>query len=234
MSELPLFFYAGLQAGSGEIQLDEETRRHVVTVLRMQPGEEIELTDGQGNSCTARISLADKKKLLIAPGVLIKHPPVGRTLWLGVSLLKNASRFEWMLEKVTEIGITHIIPLLTERTARQHFRQERMQQIVVSACLQSRQYHFPELLSPQSLDQFLQTAMPASRYIAHCMHGEKSLLTGTDQDAVLLIGPEGDFTAGELSQTIEAGFRPVSLGQSRLRTETAGIVGAVLLRGNFL
>jgi 16S rRNA (uracil1498-N3)-methyltransferase len=234
MSELPLFFYAGLQAGSGEIQLDEETRRHVVTVLRMQPGEKIELTDGQGNSCTAIITLADKKKLLIAPGAFIKHPPVERTLWLGISLLKNASRFEWMLEKVTEIGITHIIPLLTERTARQHFRQERMQQIVVSACLQSRQYHFPQLLSPSSLDQFLQTALPASRYIAHCMHGEKSLLPGTDQDAVLLIGPEGDFTATELSQAVGAGFRPVSLGQSRLRTETAGIVGAVLLRGNTL
>ena len=229
-----MFFYAGLQAGSGEIQLDEETRRHVVTVLRMQPGEEIELTDGMGNSCTAIITLADKKKLLIAPGTRIKHAPVERTLWLGISLLKNASRFEWMLEKVTEIGITHIIPLLTERTARQHFRQERMQQIIVSACLQSRQYHFPQLLSPNSLDQFLQTALPASRYIAHCMHGEKSLLTGRDQDAVLLIGPEGDFTATELNQAVAAGFRPVSLGQSRLRTETAGIVGAVLLRGNTL
>jgi 16S rRNA (uracil1498-N3)-methyltransferase len=234
MSELPLFFYAGLQAGSREIQLDEETRRHVVTVLRMQLGEEIELTDGQGNSCNALISLANKKKLLVVPKALIKHAPAERTLWLGVSLLKNASRFEWMLEKVTEIGITHIIPLLTERTARQHFRQDRMQQIVVSACLQSRQYHFPHLLSPSSLDQFMQSALPTSKYIAHCMHGEKSLLPGTDQDAVLLIGPEGDFTATELNQAIEAGFRPVSLGPSRLRTETAGIVGAVLLRGNFL
>jgi len=234
MSESPLFFCAGLQAGSREIQLDEETRRHVVTVLRMQPGEEIELTDGQGNSCKALISLADKKKLLVAPKAFIKQTPADRTLWLGVSLLKNASRFEWMLEKVTEIGITHIIPLLTERTARQHFRLERMQQIVVSACLQSRQYHFPQLLSPYSLDQFLQTALPTSKYIAHCMYGDKSLIPGTDPDAVLLIGPEGDFTATELNQAIEAGFRPVSLGPSRLRTETAGIVGAVLLRGNFL
>jgi 16S rRNA (uracil1498-N3)-methyltransferase len=234
MSELPLFFCAGLEAGSREIQLDEETRRHVVTVLRMQPGEEIELTDGQGNSCNAFISLADKKKLLVSPQTLISHPPAERALWLGVSLLKNASRFEWMLEKVTEIGITRIIPLLTERTTRQHFRQDRMQQIVVSACLQSRQYHFPHLLSPYSLDQFLQAALPASKYIAHCLQGDKSLIPGTDQEAVLLIGPEGDFTATELSQAFEAGFKPVSLGQSRLRAETAGIVGAVLLRGNFL
>jgi 16S rRNA (uracil1498-N3)-methyltransferase len=109
-----------------------------------------------------------------------------------------------------------------------------MQQIVVSACLQSRQYHFPQLLSPYSLDQFLQSALPASKYIAHCMDSEKSLVPGTDQDAVLLIGPEGDFTTEELSYAVEAGFIPVSLGPSRLRTETAGIVGAVLLRGNCL
>jgi 16S rRNA (uracil1498-N3)-methyltransferase len=109
-----------------------------------------------------------------------------------------------------------------------------MQQIVVSASLQSRQYHFPHLLSPSSLDQFMQSALPTSKYIAHCMHGDKSLLPGKDQDAVLLIGPEGDFTTEELSYAAEAGFIPVSLGPSRLRTETAGIVGAVLLRGNCL
>lgn len=232
MSELPLFYCSGLKSASPTLLLDDETRRHVVTVLRMQPGEQLELTDGMGRSAVAEIRQADKKKLDVAVLTSLEHEPPQRVLSLGVSLLKNASRFEWMLEKVTEIGVTQIYPLLTERTTRQHFRQERMQQIMVSACLQSRQYHFPQLSVPFTWDQFMGTSLPAVRYIAHCMDGDKGLISGDEREAVLLIGPEGDFTAVELSQATAAGFKPVTLGSSRLRTETAGIVGAVLLRGN--
>jgi 16S rRNA (uracil1498-N3)-methyltransferase len=232
MPELPLFYHEQLHPGKGMISLDEETRRHVVTVLRMQQGELLELTNGKGLSSTALIREADKKKLLVEPLEPVNHPPREKNLWLGISLLKNAARFEWMLEKVTEIGITHIFPMLTERTSRQHFRQERMQQIIVSACLQSRQFHFPELSGPVAFEKLLASTLPESKYIAHCMEGEKSLITGDGGDAVLLIGPEGDFTAEEVEAAIGQHFKPVTLGHTRLRTETAGIVGAVLLRGN--
>jgi 16S rRNA (uracil1498-N3)-methyltransferase len=232
MSELPLFYSPQLKSGSQELQLDEETRRHVVTVLRMQSGEQIELTNGQGLSAMATIVVADKKKLLVGTNQLVEHPVPIRKLSLGVALLKNASRFEWMLEKVTEIGIQQIYPLLTERTGREHFRQERMQQIIVSACLQSRQFHFPVLSSPIYFHQLIKHPLPALRYLAHCMPGEKEIIRGEDKEAILLIGPEGDFTAAELEMATSFGFTPVTLGTTRLRTETAGIVGAVLLRGN--
>jgi len=232
MSEFPLFYSPQLQSVSGELQLDDETRRHVVTVLRMQSGEQIELTNGKGLSATAQIVVADKKKLLVTISQIEQHAEPERKLSLGVALLKNAARFEWMLEKVTEIGIGQIYPLITERTAREHFRQERMQQIVISACLQSRQFHFPVLTAPVNFAHLFTQSLPQVKYLAHCMQEDKALIAGDDTEAILLIGPEGDFTEAELQMAKTAGFKSVTLGKTRLRTETAGIVGAVLLRGN--
>ena len=161
----------------------------------------------------------------------VVHPAPQKKMILGISLLKNTARFEWMLEKVTEIGITEIIPLLAERTERQHFREERFQQILVSACLQSGQHHFPILHQPLKFASLFNADLPPAKFIAHCMEGNKPQLKGQSSDSILLIGPEGDFTAEELAIAVQNNFEPVSLGESRLRTETAGIVGAVLLRG---
>lgn len=230
MAELPLFYCPQLQKVSGVFDLDEETRRHVCTVLRMTVGEKIELTDGMGVSSVATIMIADKKRLCVEAGKRIDHPCPALKMILAVAVLKNAGRFEWVLEKLTEVGVTEIIPLYTTRTERQHFRQDRAQQIVVSAALQSRQFHFPKLHAPKKLTEVFAQSLPSSRLIAHCMEGPKQLLSKQDQDVILLIGPEGDFTQEELSQALEEGFTAVSLGQSRLRTETAGIVGAVMMR----
>lgn len=231
MNALPLFHFPALPSLQGTINLTEEIRKHAVTVLRMQAGEQLVLTDGNGCSATADILQADKKQLTVALGELVAHPAPQKKMILGISLLKNTARFEWMLEKVTEIGITAIIPLLAERTERQHFRQDRFQQILVSACLQSGQFHFPILHEPMKLAAVFSMDLPPQKFIAHCMEGNKPQLTGQSSDSILLIGPEGDFTAEELVLAIEQHFEPVGLGESRLRTETAGIVGAVLLRG---
>jgi 16S rRNA (uracil1498-N3)-methyltransferase len=231
MNALPLFHFPALQSSKGTIPLTEEIRKHAVTVLRMQAGEQLLLTDGRGCSAKAVIVEADKKKLLVGLEEKVFHPAPPKKMILGISLLKNTARFEWMLEKVTEIGITEIIPLLAERTERQHFRQERFQQILVSACLQSGQFHFPVLHEPLKLPAVFSMDLPPKKFIAHCMEGEKPQLTGQNEDSILLIGPEGDFTADELSLAVQNNFEPVGLGESRLRTETAGIVGAVLLRG---
>jgi 16S rRNA (uracil1498-N3)-methyltransferase len=231
MNALPLFHFPALQSSQGAIGLTEEIRKHAVTVLRMQVGEKLVLTDGKGCSAAADILQADKKQLMVALGEKIAHPAPPKKMILGISLLKNTARFEWMLEKVTEIGITAIIPLLAERTERQHFRQERFQQILVSACLQSGQFHFPILHEPVKLATVFSMDLPPNKFIAHCMEGNKPQLTGQSSDSILLIGPEGDFTAEELALAIQYNFEPVGLGESRLRTETAGIVGAVLLRG---
>jgi 16S rRNA (uracil1498-N3)-methyltransferase len=230
MSALPLFFFPGLQNATGIVDLDEEIKRHAVTVLRMNVGELLLLTDGKGYTCEARIAIATKKQLAVDLLERTAHPAPPKKMVLGISLLKNTARFEWMLEKVTEIGVTEIYPLLCERTERQHFRKDRFAQIITSACLQSQQFHFPILQEPKRLEELFRLDLPTQRFIAHCMDGEKKQLGSVGNDAVLLVGPEGDFTPSELELSIANGFQPVSLGASRLRTETAGIVGAVMMR----
>lgn len=231
MNVLPLFHFPSLQSSQGLTALNDEVRKHAVTVLRMQNGDRLMLMDGKGCSAEAVIVEADKKKLVVDLDEKVFHPVPPKKMVLGISLLKNTSRFEWMLEKVTEIGITEIIPLLAERTERQHFREERFQQILVSACLQSGQYHFPVLHQPIKFTALFNADLPAAKFIAHCMEEDKPQLAGQSEDSILLIGPEGDFTADEVVLALQHHFKPVSLGESRLRTETAGIVGSVMLRG---
>jgi 16S rRNA (uracil1498-N3)-methyltransferase len=229
MNSLPLFFQENLDRPEDLFVASEETRRHVVTVLRMQVGESILLTDGKGLEVEAEITKADKKKLEVKKGKTTRHNPPVQQIILAISLLKNATRFEWMLEKATEIGITAFYPLLAERTERQHFRGDRLRQILVSASMQSGRFHFPVLHEPISLTSLVDIDFSGNKYIAHCMLGEKQVLSKLDGDQILLIGPEGDFSPTELSMALAKNFQPVTLGNTRLRTETAGMVGAVLM-----
>ena len=152
---------------------------------------------------------------------------------LSVSLIKNSSRFEWFLEKAAEIGVTEIIPLLCERTEKEKFRSDRLQGVLISAMLQSQQTWLPHLQEPVELKNFLQVNQFSQKFIAHCEPTNKQQLSGysisPSSKTVILIGPEGDFTPQEISTALENGFIPVTLGETRLRTETAGIVSAVLL-----
>lgn len=226
---MPFFYYAELKNAHGSTEMDDDMRRHVVTVLRMQAGEKIMLIDGLGCSAEATIERADKKILLVSIGQKQTHPAPPHRKALAISILKNPARFEWMLEKVTEIGITDIIPMISERTERVHFREERMRQIVVSASLQSKQYWMPVLQSPSTFENIIAVTTFEKKYIAHCLEEDKSTLHKQESDILLLIGPEGDFTPDEIRQSLDQGFHPVTLGDSRLRTETAGVVGAVLM-----
>jgi 16S rRNA (uracil1498-N3)-methyltransferase len=230
MNSLPLFYFSALNTTQVVVDLDDEIRHHAGVVLRMGEGESMLLTNGKGLSAQAKITAVSKKQLTVQLHDFIEHSPVQRKLMIGISLLKNAARFEWMLEKVTEIGITDIFPLRCERTEKQHYKKERFEQIIVSACLQSQQFHFPILHKPISLNELMGKQLPNDKFIAHCMEGEKSILSHTDKDAMLLIGPEGDFTLHEIEAAVAKQFIPVSLGSTRLRTETAGVVGAVMMR----
>lgn len=230
MKEVPFFYFPALKDASGLATMDDEMRRHVVTVLRMEVGEKIMLMDGKGTMAEASIEEASKKNLRVQLGNKIFHPtPKAKTI-LAISLLKNPSRFEWMLEKVTEIGITDIIPIIADRTERIHFRMDRLQQILVSASIQSKQSWMPVLHSPQKLKDVVEGATAKHKFIAHCIDDKKNPLVKQEEDALLLVGPEGDFTSTEISHAIEHGFIAVTLGESRLRSETAGIVGAVLIK----
>ena len=228
----PLFYIEEFLQGSSGIILNGDTSKHIVHVLRMKPGEQLRLTNGKGEIITAEIILENKKatevKALSTSN--IKHP--ASKINIAISLIKNNSRFEWFLEKATEIGVSNIIPLICERTEKQHFRYDRMKAILISAMLQSQQTWLPILNEPVKFKEFIKQPSHQQKYIAHCIDEEKKLLSNEALHAgeqSILIGPEGDFTKDEVDAALQNNFIPVSLGSTRLRTETAGIVACVLL-----
>lgn len=233
--QLPFFFEENISQGSHT--LNSETSKHVAQVLRMQIGEKILLTNGKGQLVTAEITNNHKKACEVAILEAQDIPVVtGRKVAVAVSPLKNNSRFEWFLEKATELGIADIFPIITSRTERQHFRYERLQTICISAMLQSRQAWLPTLHQPVNINDLIASNTGYNHlFIAHCIdESSKSELSqslnSSISDALILIGPEGDFTPAEISLALENKFKPVSLGPTRLRTETAALVATTLLR----
>jgi len=234
---IPFFYIESFDAASNSIVLDEDTSRHVVQVLRMKEGEIINLTDGQGNLITAEITDAHKKHCSVQVNETSNQRQATRKITIAISLVKNTNRFEWFLEKATEIGVSEIIPLICERTEKQKFRYDRMKGICISAMLQSQQCWLPVLQEPIKFDNLsIQQFNQQQKFIAHCDEGNKhsdSQFQFTNSQflhAIILIGPEGDFTKAEIDLALKNAFIPVSLGETRLRTETAGIVAATLLR----
>ncbi len=231
---LPFFYIDEKQNSSGHVVLNEETSRHVVQVLRMQNAEQLNLTDGQGNLFTAEIIDDHKKKCAVRILSTEHTKPSEKKVAIAISLIKNTSRFEWFLEKATEIGVHEIIPLICERTEKQHFRFDRMKGILVSAMLQSQQCWLPALHEPLKFENVVMRQFEdVKKYIAHCLpEGNKESLhhqSSKSSNQLILIGPEGDFTKGEIESALQNNFIPVSLGETRLRTETAGLVATILL-----
>ncbi|MEO6405844.1 MAG: RsmE family RNA methyltransferase [Ferruginibacter sp.] len=229
---LPFFYIENIEEDNLLLVLSEETSRHIIQVLRMGVGERLQLTDGKGRLLLAEIINDNKKKasVTIIESTVCSSPQ--KKITLAVSLVKNSSRFEWLLEKATELGVTEIIPLICERTEKQHFRLERMKGILVSAMLQSQQAWLPFLNAPRKLKDLVVNSGQVERYIAHCDEQHKKSLIGyrAFSEAVILIGPEGDFTKTEIELAMENNFIPVSLGATRLRTETAAITAAVIMQ----
>jgi len=231
--QLPFFYIESFDPSSKTIVLDEDVSRHVVQVLRMKEGEKLNLTDGQGSLIEAAIGAAHKKHCTVEIITTSNQQSATRKVTIAISLLKNTSRFEWFLEKATEIGVYEIIPLVCERTEKQKFRFDRMKSICVSAMLQSQQIWLPALNEPmQFSNQTIQQFNHQQKFIAHCIDSDKQQLN--DQtikpSAIILIGPEGDFTKEEVELALKNNFIPVSLGETRLRTETAGVVAVALLK----
>lgn len=225
--DLPFFFVENLYTGL--ITLDEDTSKHM-SVLRLQKGAGIALTNGKGQKAIATIVDDHRKKMVVEVASINGVQPSKSRVAIGISLIKNAARFEWFLEKATEIGVSEIIPLLCERTEKEKFRLGRLQQIVTSALLQSQQCWMPVLHQPMLFKNALKLSYE-KKFIAHCLEGEKQNLSAVpaSSSAMILIGPEGDFTPGEIEAALTGSFHPVALGNTRLRTETAGVVAATLL-----
>ncbi len=253
---LPLFYTATYDPASPELTLDEDNSRHIIQVLRMKPGEPLRLTDGKGHLLDGEILDDHKKKCRVLIRRTVGTSPPEKKITIAISPVKNATRFEWFLEKATEIGVSAIIPLLCERTERASVRTDRLRNILVSAMLQSQQVWLPELSEPTSFSQVVRSGdrSGGGRYIGHLLEAPRATASlaalrydgavspaakatggslaseATDHaPALILIGPEGDFTQKEVEEALAAGFIPVSLGRNRLRTETAGVVAATLL-----
>jgi 16S rRNA (uracil1498-N3)-methyltransferase len=233
----PFFYIERYEASQKEVILDEDTSRHIVQVLRMKKGELLNLTDGKGNLITAVIANDHKKHCEVRIEGTRNKEQGERKVAVGISLLKNTNRFEWFLEKATEIGVEEIIPLICERTEKQKFRHDRMKQICISAMLQSQQVWLPVLHEPIAYELLFRQegiASLAQKFIAHCAEGDKKQLShqAIQQSALILIGPEGDFSKKEVDLALQYYFAPVSLGETRLRSETAGVVAATVLKLN--
>jgi 16S rRNA (uracil1498-N3)-methyltransferase len=232
---LPFFYKEDITADTKVIVLDEATSKHIVQVLRMQNGEQLQLTDGKGNLFTCKIMDNNRKKCTVAitqKSTIANHKS---KIVIAISLLKNTNRFEWFLEKATEIGVAEIIPLICTRTEKQNFKTERLQTILISAMLQSQQCWLPKMEEPVKFKDIIGGTDAVQKFIAHCEDENNkvsltSKLLNPSTSKLILIGPEGDFTTTEIELAIKNDFLPVSLGETRLRTETAGIVAATLLR----
>jgi len=228
---LPYFFEESI-TNSTKV-LSEETSKHCVQVLRMKAGGRLKLTDGKGNLFTATIMEADKRHCTVQVEATIHDEPNTQNVCIAISLLKNTSRFEWFLEKATEIGVKEIIPLICHYTERENFRLDRMNNILIAAMLQSEQTWLPKLHQPKKFNAFINEDIDGLKLIAHCIEEEEKQtlqeIASQHQNKLILIGPEGDFSPAEIKAAFDKKFIPVTLGKTRLRTETAGIVAATLL-----
>ena len=198
-------------------------------MLRKKEGDVLDFTDGKGGLYKAEITLADSRKCrLKIVSSDQKEKQHNYHLHIAIAPTKNMDRFEWFLEKATEIGIDEITPIICSRSERKVIKTERGNRILLSAMKQSLKYHLPKLNEAISLTDFIKQDYEGTKYIAHCEDGEKKELKTVNETEkyLILIGPEGDFNQKEIDLALQNQFKELSLGTSRLRTETAGIIAA--------
>jgi 16S rRNA (uracil1498-N3)-methyltransferase len=208
--------------------LDEKESGHCIRVLRMKSGSPVRVIDGKGNLYEAVIVNPDAKKCSLAIKKVIRNFEIRNyRLHIAFSPLKNYERFEWFIEKSVEIGVDEITPLLCSNTEKPGIKRERLNNLIVSAMKQSLKSTLTILNEPCRFNDFIGTLHAGSKMIAHCSKESVRKKIGDTysrgNDAVILIGPEGDFSEDEIKAATQNGFIPVHLGQSRLRSETAGI-----------
>jgi 16S rRNA (uracil1498-N3)-methyltransferase len=214
--------------------LSSDDSHHAVRVLRLRVGDKIEITDGKGSLHQAEITSIQHQAAAFKIVATRQVPKRPFSIHLAIAPTKNTDRMEWLVEKATEIGIEKISFIRSKTSERPSVPIERLQKVAVSAMKQSRQAWLPEIWDMVDFNAFLPTVIEAQKFIAHVDDSNPDHLmkvTKPGGNYVLLIGPEGDFTTEELDLAISNGFKKVSLGPNRLRTETAGLVGVIMLNG---
>lgn len=225
---MTLFFVPSLQFPATE--LPEEEAHHALRVLRLRDGQEVWVTDGQGRIYGGQFEALSNRlaRVLLNPEPVktVKRPSA---VTMAVAPLKSNDRFEWFLEKATELGVARIVPLLCEHGERSKFNADRWQRVMLAAVKQSLNPWMPQLDEPVKFADFLKRN-GLKTYIAHCEPGEKPLLAASlekGEELCICIGPEGDFSSAEIRAARAAGYREVSLGELRLRTETAALTALI-------
>ncbi len=217
--------------------LPEEESKHVVRVLRKGRGDVLCLTDGRGNLHRCEIVDEDPRRCRIRRcETLTEQGRLPYRLTLAVAPTKNIDRYEWLLEKATEIGVAEIVPLESEHSERRIFKPERGERIVIAAMKQSLKCYLPHLAGLTPFEELLARPFEGQRFIAHCdtprsAEGRQFLPTILQPggDVMILIGPEGDFSPAEIDRALACGFREITLGNQRLRTETAAVVATTMV-----
>jgi len=234
---MQLFYAPDIDVNNNEFIFDKEESKHIVKVLRKQESDILHITNGKGFLFISEITLASERKCvvkIVEHQFFEKHP---YKIHMAVAPTKMNDRYEWFLEKATEIGFDEITPIICDHSERKIIKTERFDKILISAMKQSNQFYLPKLNDPIKFSDFIKQDISGQKFIAHCEETSKKELKNEikpNQNYTLLIGPEGDFSNNEIEKALATNFLPVALGNTRLRTETAAIVGChtfVLVNG---
>lgn len=229
---MQLFYSSEINPETEFFSFDKEESKHIVRVLRKKENDIIHITNGKGFLFECEIVSALEKKCEVKIMGEEFFNPKDYHLHLAVAPTKMNDRYEWFLEKATEIGIHEITPIICDHSERKDIKTERFEKILLSAMKQSLQYYLPKLNNSISLSDFLKQKTEGQLYIAHCEETDKKELAKEVKpkgNITILIGPEGDFSEKEIQTAVSVGYIPVSLGNTRLRTETAGIYASAVL-----
>jgi len=225
---MQLFYAPDIDNDTIEFTFDKEESKHIVKVLRKLEGSILHITNGKGFLFICEVILASEKKCVVKINEAQFTEPRNFSVHMVVAPTKMNDRYEWFLEKAAEIGVDEITPIICDHSERKIIKTERFDKILISAMKQSNQMYLPVLNEPIKLTDFLSKEISGQKFIAHCEETYKVELKDRieiQQNYTLLIGPEGDFSTNEINKALTNGYLPVALGNTRLRTETAAIVG---------
>ena len=225
------FFVSELSKSTPDFILSEEESKHACRVLRLTNGQAIEIINGKGDLFIGEIVDNHPKRCAVKINNVYSESPEKKRIHIAISPTKNMDRFEWFVEKATEIGVNEITPLFGENSERKTLKRERLDKLLISATKQSKRLFIPQLNEPSSTSDFI--AKTSFAYIAHCETNHSRNFLAPDDlqtDFTIMVGPEGDFSNKEIHLALSKGFKPVTLGDNRLRTETAGIYAVTLAK----
>lgn len=208
------------------VHINEEEQQHIVKVLRMRDGEEISVTDGKGNLANGKLVFQGKKVSLDIKEIKKNLPDFSPKLHIAIAPTKNIDRIEFFLEKATEMGISEVTLIQTEKTERKILNIEKLRKQSIAASKQSLRFHFPVINALMKLSDFIKNLDPETTFVAHCNENLERIdlkEINLQEKITFLIGPEGDFSEKEIQILAEKGIKAISLGNQRLRTETAGV-----------